>query len=136
MNDFLEMYYKPMDNDFMGWFMLILMWILTLIVLGIFIGLILWGIDSLGTIQSGVGTIVDKKYTAGHYIYVYNAATKTSLPTWIGSSWDIYIKIDNLIGSFGVSECNYNKLNIEQILNITYSKVILFESVHIKTAEF
>lgn len=84
-----------------------------------------WAIDSWWQpIIIGYGQISDKEYTPSRIqtIMIYNPATKTSMPQtqYIPDNWELYVKINETIGSISVSKETYDSAKIEQNVFVKY----------------
>lgn len=126
-------------DDGLEWFALIMIWIITLLIVGFLIAGALYLVDSTFLAdRQGSGTISAMVFKPSHYTttMIYNAATKTSTPHTVyhPDAWYITITVDGLNDDFYVSERDYMKLRFGQSIDVTYSKGRIFDSLYIKSA--
>tara|TARA_R110001592_G_C12827615_1_gene719608 strand:+ start:235 stop:645 length:411 start_codon:yes stop_codon:yes gene_type:complete len=118
-----EFYLEPFEDGVSGWFMGLLVWVVTLLLLG----LIGWGlfyvIDScwLPT-YTDIGEVVGKGYSPAHYTTTYVMSGKVMVPitNYIPESWCITISINGLNDAVNVSEYNYNIIEVGRKLECDY----------------
>ena len=68
------------------------------------------------------GVVTYKHFEPEHFIYVYNAATKTSMPQVIPDSWRMNVEIhyEEELDGMEVSEKLYNSLELNDQVVATY----------------
>lgn len=139
MNEIIKMLTEPIENNFMGWFLIVLLWLLLVLLVGIIIYGILSAINYwFLPLKEGYGKIISMHFEPAHYstILVYNAATKTSMPmtTWHPNAWKLTIEIDGLEDDFYLTKEGYVKHKIGEKIYVEYTNGRLWKSVDIKTA--
>ena len=135
LNDFLI---KPFTDGLIGVIMALLMWGCLLSI----IGLILWGSLELANssflpVQEGSGEIIKKKFIPEHtsMVMLYNAATKTSMPSYTHypDEYQLKIKVGELTDKISVKRKTYDRLEVGQTLQVKYSIGRLWIKLYIKS---
>ena len=137
----LEMLASMFDDGLLGQFFAIAIILAVLIA----VGLILWGIYIVinlwfRPLKKGYGTVISKQFTPAHTqtVLVYNAATKTPLPTPIfhPDDWSVTIRsIEGAVDSISISEDFFNKLKEKEMVKIEYVTGRLSGGFYLKTIQ-
>lgn len=115
--------------------------ILILVCLLAITGLILWGlfvaVDSWFLPRNhDKGRIVNKTFTPAHnqIIYIYNDATKTSMPQIIYHSddWSVYVQVDDKHDSISISKKFYDSLKENDVVMVEYVIGRFSKDIYIK----
>jgi hypothetical protein len=132
---FREVYLEPFEDGVSGWLLGMLIWGLTLTILG----LIGWGlfyvVDSCWLpIHTGIGEVIGKGYSPAHYTTTYVMSGKVMIPvnTYVPESWNITININGLTDIVNISEYNYNRISIGEKLECDYVTGRISSGIYIK----
>lgn len=145
MKQFIEFIYElhtePISNDFLGWTLLILIWILSLSIICIISLGVIYLIDfSFLPIEVGQGEIIGKYFEPAHTTttIIYNAAAKTSLPVtqWHDDAWVLIIEINGMQDDFNVSSTDYKRFFISQKIQCEFVNGRICKSLLIKSIQF
>ena len=140
MKEFLyDMLIKPFsDNDWLGYIFGGLMWILSLAIIGGFLWLSVWLIDSsFMPIKEKDGIVTNKYIIPAHVTTTYVMSGKVMIPitTYHNTSYNIEITIDNLEDDVCIYEGYYDVVLIGQKIHCKYTNGRIKKSLYIKSLE-
>lgn len=139
-DDLWEMMTVPIEDNFWGYFLIILFWILLLALLcGVVYGILLM-IDSLfRPVLDGVGTITGRRHTPAHTTthWTYNSALKISTPItqYHPDRWYLCIDINGVVGNFDISEDSFYNLKQGQQVFCRYATGRIWKTIYIKSLQ-
>lgn len=133
--------FNPFSEGITGIILGIIGWVSFLLLIGVFIYLILCILDEIWLPkETGQGVIVKKEFKAAHGSTQLIPISMMSPMIFImpilhhhDDCWSIIIEVNGIQGEFDVNEDDYNKLEIGQKLNLTYSWGRIFISVLVKS---
>jgi hypothetical protein len=136
-DEFFEPLLRPISNDWLGWSMLILIWIVVLFVVGIIIYGIVMLIDfAFLPVSEEYGEVVSTVFTPGHTetTLTYDASLKMSVPKVVyhPDRWEVNIQVGDKTGSMGLSQEDFLKLHSGQKVWVAYSIGRLLKRLYIK----
>jgi len=137
MKDFFkEMLIEPFEYG--EYFIGIIMWILSIIVVGLIALLFGWLIDSSYLpIKKKEGIIVDKYIRPAHYTTTYINSGKVLVPvnTFHRESYHIEVEIDDMRDEISIYLNDFNKKEIGDKIYCEYTNGRLFKNMYIKSYE-
>jgi hypothetical protein len=133
MNGFLQMLTDWPGGTIMGSILLVVvLFLIGLVLTGIYYAFDSWFLPNI----PAVGYVVSKHFTPAHttIMMMYNAATKTSLPTPIHRPdlWEVEITCNGLTDKVSVSKEQFNKLECKTSVKIEYSTGRISSGMYIK----
>lgn len=137
MNDFFkEMFIEIFEDG--EYFLGILMWLLSLILLGLIAWIFGWLIDSTCLpIKEDNGIVTNKYVRPAHYVTTYIKSGEVLLPitTFYDDSYNITIKIDEMTDDVAIYQSSYNSIEIGEKLHCKYTNGRLFKTMYIQSIE-
>ena len=115
MQDFIDFIYSTLLDWPIGTLFGGMLVVLTLLVAGLVLAGIYYLVDSVGgVVESRSARIVGKTFTPAHMqtIWVYNATSKTTMPTYVFHSdcWTLAVDVGVGRGSFDVSHAFFDSV--------------------------
>ncbi len=140
MKDFLyDMLIEPFtDNDWMGYVLGVLMWLLSLLIVGGLLWLAVWLIDSsFMPIKEKDGVITNKYIVPAHTTTTYVMSGKIMIPitTYHSTTYNLEITIDELEDDVCVYENYYDNISVGQTVHCKYTNGRIKKSLYIKSLE-
>ena len=123
------------DDGFLGYVILGFLWVLIIVLIGLSIWGILYLIDTVGMpTQTGAGIIIDKSFSPAHSTTTFMMSGKVMIPitTFHSDAWYIYIQVNDIIGSYQVSNAYFDFAKINQHVDVEYSIGRIWNSIDIK----
>lgn len=137
MKDFFkEMLIETFEDG--EYFLGILMWLLSLIVVGLISLLFGWLIDSTYLpIKEKEGVIVDKYVRPAHYTTTYINSGKVLVPinTFHRESYHIEVEIDHIKDDVSIYLNDFNSKEIGDKIHCEYTKGRIFKTIYIQSYE-
>ena len=138
MKDFLKyMLVEPFTEG--GWINYIsgtLMWILTTAIVGGFIWLCGWLIDSsFLPLKEKEGVVTEHYYIPAHTTTTYMMSGKTMIPitNYIDDSYGIIVEIDGLTDKVCLYQSNWNKIKVGDKICFSYTNGRIYKTLYIKS---
>ncbi len=131
---FYDVFIEPFTDGFWSALLGILMWILSLMVIALVAGLIIWGIDSIGLKEKeATGFVSDKNITEAYTSTTYVMSGKIMVPitTFHPKEFYITVEYDKYYDNVSLSEVDYNSIQIGQKVNFIYGNGRIFDSFYI-----
>lgn len=115
----------------------IIMWVISLV---LFLGVIYWSghlIDSLWLpVNNGTGVVVSKEFCPSYTIstVIYDSSNKTTIPqtSYHSDEWIVGIMVNDIVCRKVVTEKFYNKLYMNNDVDIKYSFGRIWKTLYIK----
>lgn len=123
------------DNDWLGYIMGILLWIITLvIVIGLF-WFTVWIVDSsFLPIKQGIGIVTNKYIIPAHTTTNYIMTGKVLIPiiSYHSVSYNVDVSINDLIDDISMCEYDWSILSIDQKVTCKYTNGRILNSLYIQ----
>lgn len=134
MSDLKDFLFHPVENNWIGWIMLGLIWAIVLFLAAVIIYAILSAIDRWFCAKiEGYGTVQYKTFVPAHYESSYNAALKMPTTIFVPNTWYIQLGIDDKTGVFYCDKPTYDTVKIAQRVYMRYFVGRLWtKHIHIK----
>jgi len=138
MKDFLKyMLIEPFTER--GWINYMggtIMWILTTVIVGGFIWLCGWLIDSsFLPLKEKEGIVTEHYYIPAHTTTTYMMSGKTMIPitNYIDDRYEIIVEIDGLTDKVCLYQSNWNKIKVGDKICFSYTNGRIFKTLYIKS---
>lgn len=131
MKDFLSIIWgglkEPIDNNFAGWLLLFLMWILFVMLFAAILFILGWATNYLFLpLHEGIGTVTGHGFSPDHWEFV------GKIYTHFPDRWYLYISLNSKSDCVRVAEPFYNSINNQDSLKIQYSIGRFYHCLYIK----
>ena len=120
------------------YFLGILMWILTIIIVGFLGFLLVWFIDSAHLpINKKQGVLTNKYIRPAHYTTTYIKSGQVMIPieTFHDTSYNLEITINDLTNDIAVYENYYNSVSVGSKIKCEYTKGRIMNTIYIKNVK-
>lgn len=124
------------DNDWIGYILGGVMWLIALAITAGLIWLNVWLIDSsFLPLKQKEGVVTDKYYVPAHTTTTYVMSGKVMIPitNYISESYDITIEIDGITDDVGLCNSYWNTVQIGDKLCCEYTNGRILKSLYIKS---
>jgi len=124
------------DNDWFGYILGGLMWILTIVIVGGLLSLSVWLVDSsFLPIKEKEGIVTNKYYVAPHASTSYVMSGKVMIPitTYHSASYEVEIAIDGISDKMCLNQGYWNTIKVGQKLYCQYTNGRILKSLYIKS---
>ncbi len=138
MKDFLKyMLVEPFtEGGYINYISGTLMWILTTTIVGGFIWLCGWLIDSsFLSLKEKEGVVTEHYYIPAHTTTTYMMSGKTMIPitNYIDDRYEIIVEIDGLTDKVCLYQSNWNKIKVGDKICFSYTNGRICKTLYIKS---
>ncbi len=137
MKEFLkEVFIEPFTDNWVGYVIGSICWMLSIFLLIVFISLIVWLIDSsFLPMKQKEGVVINKTYTPAHMNTSVISTGKAVIPitTYISDSYEITIQIDGITDNISLCHGDWNKIKVGEKLLCKYTNGRILKSLYINS---
>lgn len=126
----------PLDEGFLGYAFLVLLWIINLAVIGLLAYGLLYLIDTAWMpIHNGEGVVINKWFSPAHSVTTYVMSGKIMIPitNFYSDTWYISISVNGISDKVSITYSYFNVVRINDHLNVSYSFGRIWHTINIKS---